>query len=46
MRTADAVTPMPHLIVPFTTFTLLYVVLGVTVVLLLTRKVFTAPEEP
>ncbi len=45
MRTADAVTPMPHLIVPFTTFTLLYVVLGVTVVLLLTRKVFTAPEE-
>lgn len=46
MRTADAVTPMPNLIVPFTTFTLLYVVLGVTVVLLLTRKVFTAPEEP
>jgi cytochrome d ubiquinol oxidase subunit I len=46
MRTADAVTPMPHLIVPFTTFTLLYVVLGVTVVLLLTRKVFSAPEEP
>ena len=46
MRTAEAVTPMPHLIVPFTTFTLLYVVLGVTVVLLLTRKVFTAPEEP
>jgi cytochrome d ubiquinol oxidase subunit I len=45
MRTADAVTPMPHLIVPFTTFTLLYVVLGVTVVLLLTRKVFTAPES-
>jgi cytochrome d ubiquinol oxidase subunit I len=46
MRTADAVTPMPHLVVPFTVFTLLYVVLGVTVVLLLTRKVFVAPEEP
>ena len=46
LRTADAVTPMPHLVVPFTTFTLLYIGLGVTVVVLLTRKVFTAPEDP
>jgi cytochrome d ubiquinol oxidase subunit I len=45
MRTKDAVTPMPHLVVPFATFTLLYLVLGVTVVMLLTRKVFTA-EDP
>lgn len=45
MRTRDAVTPMPHLVVPFATFTLLYLVLGVTVVVLLTRKVFTA-EDP
>lgn len=45
MRTRDAVTPMPHLVVPFATFTLLYLILGVTVVVLLTRKVFTA-EDP
>lgn len=29
MRTADAVTSMPGLIVPFTMFTLVYVALGV-----------------
>jgi len=40
MRTADAVTPMPHLVVPFTLFTLLYAVLGVVVVTLLRRHVF------
>lgn len=45
LRTKDAVTPMPHLVVPFATFTLLYLVLGITVVVLLTRKVFTA-EDP
>lgn len=45
MRTAEAVTPMPHLAVPFATFTLLYVVLGVTVVVLLRKQVFAAPEE-
>ena len=32
LRTADAVTPMPGLIVPFTVFSLLYVVLGAVVV--------------
>jgi len=31
MRTAEAVTPMPGLIVPFITFTLIYVLLGVVV---------------
>jgi cytochrome d ubiquinol oxidase subunit I len=37
MRTADAVTPMPGLVVPFTTFTLLYVFLSVLVVALLMK---------
>lgn len=45
LRTADAVTPMPHLTVPFVTFSLLYLVLGVTVVVLLRRQVFAAPED-
>jgi cytochrome d ubiquinol oxidase subunit I len=39
MRTADAVTPMPHLVVPFVTFTILYVFLGVVVAYLLRRQV-------
>ena len=39
VRTADAVTPMPGLIVPFTTFTLLYCFLGVIVAYLLSRQV-------
>jgi cytochrome d ubiquinol oxidase subunit I len=42
MRTADAVTPMPNLVIPFLTFTLLYVVLGVVVVALLKRQVFAS----
>ncbi|MBZ5715499.1 cytochrome ubiquinol oxidase subunit I [Nannocystis pusilla] len=42
LRTADAVTPMPHLVVPFAAFTALYVVLGVTVLVLLRRVVFAA----
>ena len=41
-RTADAVTPMPHLVVPFATFTALYFVLGATVIVLLRRQVFAA----
>jgi cytochrome bd ubiquinol oxidase subunit I len=39
VRTADAVTPVPGLIVPFVTFTLLYVALGVAVVWLLYRQI-------
>lgn len=39
MRTADAVTPMPGLVVPFTVFTLLYVFLAVIVVVLMRRQV-------
>ncbi len=42
LRTRDAVTPMPNLIVPFTTFTALYVFLGVVVLLALRRHVFSA----
>jgi cytochrome bd ubiquinol oxidase subunit I len=44
MRTADAVTPMPYLLVPFVTFGLLYVFLGVVVVYLLRRQVMAAPQ--
>jgi cytochrome d ubiquinol oxidase subunit I len=44
MRTADAVTPMPWLVVPFTTFTLVYVALSVILVVLLRRGFMeTAP---
>ena len=39
MRTADAVTPMPGLIVPFLAITLLYVVLAGIVIMLLVRQV-------
>lgn len=38
MKTKDALTPMPGLIVPFITFTLLYVFLAVTVVWLMVRQ--------
>lgn len=40
MRTADAVTPMPHLIVPFIGFTVLYIFLSIIVVILLRRQIF------
>ncbi len=46
MRTADAVTPMPGLIVPFSAFLLLYGVLGIAVVVLLRRQVFAAEPVP
>jgi len=37
MRTADAVTPMPRLVVPFTSFTLLYLFLSGVVIVLMRR---------
>jgi cytochrome d ubiquinol oxidase subunit I len=46
MRTRDAVTPMPYLVVPFVTFTLLYFVLGLVVVAVLRRQVFASPRTP
>ena len=39
MRTAEAITPMPGLVVPFVLFTLLYVGLAITVVFLLWRQI-------
>jgi len=45
MRTADAVTPMPHLVVPFTLFTTLYLFLGVVVIYLMRRVVFMSPQR-
>jgi len=39
LRTADAVTPMPGLIVPMTLFTLLYIALGGIVLILITAMV-------
>jgi cytochrome d ubiquinol oxidase subunit I len=44
LRTADAVTPMPGLVVPFTAFTLLYCFLGLIVAWLLYQQVFKSPR--
>jgi cytochrome d ubiquinol oxidase subunit I len=43
MRTADAVTPVPHLAVAFWTFAALYLFLGAMVALLLWRQILRAP---
>jgi cytochrome d ubiquinol oxidase subunit I len=45
LRTADAVTPMPGLVVPFLLFTLLYCFLGVIVVWLLYRQIIKSPRS-
>jgi cytochrome bd ubiquinol oxidase subunit I len=44
MRTAAAVTPMPGLVIPFITFTLLYIFLAVIVVWLMWRQVIESPK--
>jgi len=44
LRTADAVTPMPGLIVPFVTFSVLYLFLGVIVAYLLYQQVLRSPH--
>ena len=44
MRTEDAVTPMPGLIVPFLTFTVLYLLLGAMTVWLIWRQVIASPS--
>ncbi len=46
MRTADAVTPMPGLVIPFVTFTLLYVFLGVIVMWLLWAQIIKTQPDP
>jgi cytochrome d ubiquinol oxidase subunit I len=43
MRTRDAVTPMPGLIVPFLAFTTLYILLGAMTVWLIWRQVIASP---
>ena len=45
MRTADAVTPMPRLVVPFIAFTVLYIFLAFVVIFLLKRQVFQSPKS-
>jgi len=44
LRTADAVTPMPGLMVPFLLFTVLYCFLGVIVAWLLYRQIIRSPK--
>jgi cytochrome d ubiquinol oxidase subunit I len=46
MRTSAAVTPMRGLVVPFVTFTLLYIFLATMVVWLLFRQVAASPRLP
>jgi len=43
LRTKDAVTPVPNLVIPLVTFCALYLVLGVVVLVLLRRHVLSAP---
>lgn len=45
MRTAEAVTPMPGLVIPFITFTLLYIFLAIITAWLLLRQVAASPKE-
>lgn len=44
MRTSEAVTPMTGLVVPFATFTLLYILLAVVTIWLLLRQVAASPK--
>lgn len=44
MRTKDAVTPMPGLVVPFTVFTLIYIFLSIIIVFILRRQFLAAPK--
>lgn len=44
MRTAESVTPMPNLIIPFVTFTILYIFLAVITAWLLFRQVAASPR--
>ena len=46
LKTRDAVTPMPGLVVPLLTFTVLYCFLGVIVVWLLYRQIIRSPKTP
>ncbi len=46
MRTADAVTPMPGLVVPFVMFTLLYLFLGAVTAWLLWAQILSTRPDP
>jgi cytochrome bd ubiquinol oxidase subunit I len=46
LRTAQAVTPMPGLVVPLVTFTLLYCLLGAIVLWLLYHQILRSPCIP
>jgi cytochrome d ubiquinol oxidase subunit I len=45
MRTSEAVTPMPGLVIPFVTFTVLYIFLAIITAWLLWRQVAASPLE-
>ena len=44
MRTADSVTPMPNLVIPFVTFTILYIFLAFITAWLLLKQVAESPK--
>ncbi len=46
MRTNEAVTPMPGLVVPFTVFTLLYIFLSFILVVLMRRQFLETAPTP
>ncbi len=45
MRTADSVTPVPNLVIPFITFTILYIFLAFVTVWLLLKQVAASPKD-
>ena len=45
LRTADAVTPMPGLVIPFLVFTLLYILLGGIVIYMMRQHIAHAPAD-
>jgi cytochrome d ubiquinol oxidase subunit I len=45
MRTRDAITPMTHMAVPLVLFTMLYLLLAITVAYLLWRQVLSSPRS-
>ena len=46
LRTADAVTPMPGLVVPFAVFSVLYLILAAIVIALLRAEVRRSDDAP
>ncbi len=44
MRTSEAVTPMPNLVIPFVSFTVLYIFLSIIVFVLMRRHIFQSPR--